>query len=115
MENIAQQFKENNTKRNELLQQMLVEPKVQSELELFFSSMCKTVEKFAPLDQVRIKMQISQMVSQTELAQLEQLNRVPAQTPFYNNQYGNSGQTTFLNNQSYATHDPAYGPTYTQL
>ncbi|XP_055308526.1 uncharacterized protein LOC129572566 [Sitodiplosis mosellana] len=71
MENIAQTMKENNTKRNEILQHMLTEQKPQSELELFFSSICKTVEKFSPIDQVRVKMQINQMVSETELAILE--------------------------------------------
>lgn len=50
MENIAQSMKENGTKRNEILQQILTEPKYQSDLELFFSSICKTVEKFGPID-----------------------------------------------------------------
>lgn len=73
MENIAQSMKENNTKRNEIIQQILADPKPQSELELFFCSICKTVEKFSPIEQARIKMQISQLVSQSEVAQLEKL------------------------------------------
>lgn len=45
--------------------------KPQNELELFFGSMCKTVEKFDALDQAKIKFEISQIVSQYEMAQIQ--------------------------------------------
>lgn len=75
-EYITSTIKESNLKRNEILQQILVEPKGQTELELYFSSICKTVEKLTPLQQAKIKMQISQIVSQAELAQFENSQRV---------------------------------------
>lgn len=81
-ENIAQTLKENGLKRSELFQQMM-EPakKEQTELELFFCSMCKTVEKFSPFEQAKMKMQISHMVSQVELAQLGNSQRFHPMQP----------------------------------
>lgn len=48
-----------------------------SELELFFGSICMTVGKLSPLEQARIKMQISNIVSQAELSQLQQSELIP--------------------------------------
>lgn len=69
---IAHALKENGIKRNEIIQQIM-EParKEQTELELFFCSICKTVEKLSPLEQAKLKMQISNLVSHAELSQLE--------------------------------------------
>lgn len=67
-ETIAKTIKENHSKKIELINQM---QKPQNELELFFASMCKTVEKFDALDQAKIKFEISQIVSQYEMAQIQ--------------------------------------------
>lgn len=67
-ETIAKTIKENHSRKIELINQM---QKPQNELELFFASMCKTVEKFDALDQAKIKFEISQMVSQYEMTQIQ--------------------------------------------
>lgn len=69
---ITKTLKENNSKKIEMFQKMQADS--QSELELFFSCICKTVEKFSPIEQARVKMQISKTVSQCELARLETYN-----------------------------------------
>lgn len=67
---IADDMKQNQVKKMEMLQQVM-QPK--SGLELFFASICKTVEKFSPLDQAKIKSAISGVVSDMEIANLENL------------------------------------------
>lgn len=52
--------------------QQVVRP--QSELELFFASMCKTVEKFDPMEQAKIKIEVSRIISNTELAHIQKSN-----------------------------------------
>lgn len=42
--------------------------KVKSELDLFFESICKTVEKLGALDQAMVKMGILKIVNQAEIA-----------------------------------------------
>lgn len=76
LENIANTFKDSNMKRNDLIQHIMKESKQPNELEVYFNSICLTVGKLDPLEQVKIKMQISQIVSQAELAQLEFSRRV---------------------------------------
>lgn len=75
-ENITHSIKGNNSKRNEVIQKMLNDSRPEAELVLFFSSICKTVSKFSLLEQAKIKMKISQMVSETELAHLERLEEM---------------------------------------
>lgn len=67
-ESIAQDMKESQSKKIEIFQQIM-HPK--SELELFFASICKTVEKFGALEQAKTKVAISQIVSQMEISHLE--------------------------------------------
>lgn len=43
----------------------------QNEMELFFASMCKTVQKFNPLDQAKTKLAISRIVGDMEIANIE--------------------------------------------
>lgn len=64
-------MKENHAQKLELLQKSIEPIKQQTDLELFFGSICKSVEKLHPIEQTRIKMQISQIVGQAELAQLQ--------------------------------------------
>lgn len=71
IENIAKTTKENQTKKMEMFHQA-VQP--QSELELFFSSICKTVEKFNDLTKARLKIEISKVVSEEELKHLQNIN-----------------------------------------
>lgn len=72
-ENIAQSIKDNSCKRNEIIQKILSDSKQETELDLFFGAICKTVSKFSPFDQAKIKMKISNIVSETELAHLERM------------------------------------------
>lgn len=71
-ESLSKTLKKNNAKRIEAFQQV-AEP--QSEIQLYFGSICKTVEKFTPIDQAKIKIEISRIVSQFELAHLEKLEQ----------------------------------------
>lgn len=67
-ETIAKTFSENQSRKLEMFQKAM---QPQGELELFFASVCKTVEKFSPLEQAKIKMEMSRIVSQSELEHLE--------------------------------------------
>lgn len=72
-ENIAHSIKENNSKRNEIIQKMINESKPETELELYFGAICKTVSKFSALEQAKIKMKFNNIVSETEMAYLERI------------------------------------------
>lgn len=74
-ENIAKDMKDSQNKKMEFIQQF-VQPK--TELELFFASLCKTVEKFNPLAQAKAKISISNIVSQMEIEHLENMMTVEA-------------------------------------
>lgn len=67
-QDIANDMKQNQNRKMELLQQVCMP---RSELELFFASMCKTVEKFTPLDQAKVKSTISRIVGEIEIENLE--------------------------------------------
>lgn len=71
IENIAKSIKENQSKKLEIFQQA-VQP--QSELELFFAAICKTVEKFDPMAKAKLKIEISHIVSQAELDHLNNIS-----------------------------------------
>lgn len=73
IELIAQQIKDAQARKMELLEKMVTSNgnQEQSELQLFFASMCKTVEKFTPLNQAKIKMQITKIVNEMEILHLE--------------------------------------------
>lgn len=72
-ENIAHTLREQNSKRNAIYEQILSDSKPQSEIELYFSSISKTVEKLNPIEQAKLKIQISQIVSKAELEHLERI------------------------------------------
>lgn len=67
-ENIAKTIKENHNKKIEILEQAM---KPQSDLQLFFASMCKSAEKLDPIEQIKVKMEISRIINNAELSQLE--------------------------------------------
>lgn len=69
-ENITRTIKENHSKKMELFQQSM---QPQSELELFFASACKTVEKLKPLAQARVKFEVNKIISQAEFDHLENI------------------------------------------
>lgn len=71
-ESLSKTLKENNAKKIEAFQQV-AQPR--SEMQLYFGSICKTVEKFTPIDQVKIKIEISRIVSQFELAHFEKMEQ----------------------------------------
>lgn len=114
LENIANTFKESNTKRNDLFQHFMKETKPPTELEVYFNSICLTVDKFDPLEQAKVKMQISQIVSQAELAQLEKSQRPNSN---WTNQYltydtRSSVDYSMINSSQQQTHTL---PSYTNL
>lgn len=67
---LSNDMKQNQMKKMELLHQA-IQPR--NELELFFSSVCKTVEKFTPLDQAKVKSTISRIVSDMEIAHIQNM------------------------------------------
>lgn len=89
-ESFAKTLKDNHSQKMNLINQAIESSKPQTELELYFSSICKTVEKLSPIEQAKIKMHVSNIVSQAELAQLQanQQQPIPYQTPYYQNQNG---------------------------
>lgn len=109
-ETLAKTLNETHSQKLNLIHQAIESTKSQSELELYFSSICKTVEKLSPIDQAQIKLQISNIVSQAELAQLRS-------TTSYQNTFGN-GQASQPNNyysvpsrNDYLTASTDYCPT----
>lgn len=70
-ETFTKTLKDNHTHKMNLFHQAIETSKPLTELELFFSSICKTVEKLKPIDQAKMKMQISSIVAQAELAELQ--------------------------------------------
>lgn len=64
IETVTKCIKDNNAKKFEMFQQAI---KPQNELELYFASVCKTVEKFQPMVKAKIKMEINQLISRYEL------------------------------------------------
>lgn len=73
LENFTNNFKETQAKKLELFQKA-IQP--HTELELFFSSICKTVEKLNPIDQAKLKNQISNIVTEFELTHLEKISQM---------------------------------------
>lgn len=64
------EFKGTQSRKLELLEKIIETPE-KSELELFFASICKTVQKFTPLEQAKIKMKITETVNVAEIKHLE--------------------------------------------
>lgn len=96
-ETIAKTIKENHSRKIDLINQM---QKPQNLLELFFASMCKTVEKFEALDQAKIKLEISQIVSQYEMAQIQAANnsRIVHVSTYQHHEYQTStDESSFYN------------------
>lgn len=67
-ETFTKTIRDNQSKKLEMFEKVL---KPQTELELFFASMCKTCEKFNPIEQAKIKMEVSRLVSQMEMEHLQ--------------------------------------------
>lgn len=64
-------IKETQTRKMNLLEKFVEMPQQNSELELFFLSICKTVEKFTPLQQAKIKMSILEIVNKAEILNIQ--------------------------------------------
>lgn len=73
-ESIAKSIKDNHSKKIELFEKVVNRP--HSEIELFFMSISKTVEKFNPIEQTKVKIEISRIVNQLELAHFENMNKI---------------------------------------
>lgn len=67
---LTREFGDSQRKKIDLLERIVSAPQ-QNELELFFASICKTVEKLTAIDQVKIKMKVTQIVHDIELARLQ--------------------------------------------
>lgn len=70
-ETITKTLNDNHIRKIEIMQQAM-QTKPTTELDLFFASIGKTMEKLHAIDQAKIKLQISQIVSQYEMALLEE-------------------------------------------
>lgn len=117
VETFTKTLKDNHIQKMHMLQQAVESSnKPQSELELYFSSICKTVEKLPPLEQAKLKMQISNIVCQAELSQLQSVapysfNPTQIHPPV---SYAPPNQPTYLPPTSQATTHPAtYAPSVT--
>lgn len=62
---LVQSYEKNSTERIKILQQRQNEPL--TELGHFFSSICKTVERFTPYEQAHVKIEISNLIGRIEL------------------------------------------------
>lgn len=69
LKEIAQQMRNSQTRKLDIIEKMIATPP-QSDLELFFASMCKTVEKFSPINQAEIKMNVTKLVNEAEILHL---------------------------------------------
>lgn len=61
-------MKQNQNKKMDFSEKVL---QPQNEMELFFASMCKTVQKFTPLNQAKTKLAIFRIVGDMEIANIE--------------------------------------------
>lgn len=67
---IVNEMKDTQSRKFELLEKIVDTPE-KSELELFFASICMTVQKLTPLEQARTKMDILQIVNRAEIRHIE--------------------------------------------
>lgn len=70
-ENFRKEIQMNQEKKFDLIQKIVQKSPEKSDLELFFNSMFKTVQKFTPKDQAVLKIKIYQIVSEKEMSYLE--------------------------------------------
>ncbi|KAF5291818.1 hypothetical protein FQR65_LT11391 [Abscondita terminalis] len=80
-ENILKVFKKNLEERSKLISSILDNSKEQSKdqhpINTFFQSMAMTVRQFSPANQIRARMEICKIVSQLELAKINQAQNDP--------------------------------------
>jgi hypothetical protein len=73
-ESILKVFKRNSEERSKLMSNLInqqkEQPKEQHPIDVFFQSMAMTVKKFSPANQIRVRMEICQTVSQVELEEV---------------------------------------------
>lgn len=65
-------MQKNQEKKLDLLQKMIAKSPEKTDLDLFFISISKTVKKFTPKDQALLKIQIQQIVSEREIALIDE-------------------------------------------
>lgn len=74
MEECVEFIRQNSAAKFDLLKTVVERShreETQSELELFFKSICKTVEKFNALEQAKTKIEITNIVSNIQIAKYE--------------------------------------------
>lgn len=64
-------MQKNNDKKLDLIQKIVQKSPEKTDLELFFNSISKTVQKFTPKDQAVLKIKIYQLVSEKEISNLD--------------------------------------------
>lgn len=71
LENFRREIQKNQEKKIELIEKIVGKKTEKCDLELFFSSIFKTVRKFKAKDQALLKIKIYQLVSEREIAYLD--------------------------------------------
>lgn len=67
---IVNEMKDTQSRKIELLEKIVETPE-KSELELFFGSICMTVQKLTPLEQAKTKMKILEIVNKAEIQHIQ--------------------------------------------
>lgn len=67
LEHFSKQLEKSQEKKIDLIKSILQKSPEKNDLDLFFSSMCKTVQKFVPKEQALLKFKIHQLVSEKEI------------------------------------------------
>lgn len=70
-DNLRRDMQKNNDKKLDLIQKIVQKSPEKTDLELFFNSISKTVQKFTPKDQAVLKIKIYQLVSEKEISNLD--------------------------------------------
>lgn len=70
-EEFRKDMQKNQEKKFDLIQKIIQRSPEKTDLDLFFISISKTVKKFTPKDQALLKMKIHQIVSEQEIAYLD--------------------------------------------
>lgn len=71
---LINQLAQTQSRKLDLLEQLVATPSEQSELDLFFASICKTVAKLNALEQAQLKMEIIKSVNTAEISHLRSLS-----------------------------------------
>lgn len=74
LEDLSKVMQKNQEKKLDLLEKIIQKSPEKTDLDLFFISISKTVKKFPIRDQALLKIQIQQIVSEKEIAHLDNVS-----------------------------------------